>query len=106
MMYAQTMRNVYVCLLFALGLAVAGCATQPPVQEMSDARQAVEAARDVGAQEYYPSLVEEANMRLSSAESNMRSGVYWAAKRDAEAAKDYAIDALLSTRRAKQELVE
>jgi hypothetical protein len=106
MMYARRMRNVYVFLLFAIALAVSGCATKPPVQEMSDARQAVAAARDVGAEEYYPSLVEEANMRLDSAESNMRSGVYWAAKRDAEAAKDYAIDALLSTRHAKQESVE
>jgi len=79
-------------------LVIAACATGAPVQEMSDARQAVAAANEVGADQYYPELLEEANMRLESAEKNMRSGVYWAAKRDADAAKDFAIDALLSTR--------
>ena len=106
MMYAPRMRTLYSSLLFFLALAISACATKPPVQEMSDARQAVAAALDVGAEDYYPSLVEEANMRLDSAEKNMRSGVYWAAKRDAEAAKDYAIDALLSTRRTKLEPAE
>ena len=93
-------------IFFCLAFAISACTTHAPVQEMSDARQAVEAALDAGAKEYFPILIEEADLRLGSAENNMRSGIYWAAKRDAEAAKDYAIDALLSTRRSKQEIVE
>jgi len=80
-------------------LLLLGCAAQAPVQQLSDARQAVAAAEDFGAKEYYPELLDEANMRLESAEKGMRQGIYWMAERDAEAAKDYAIDALLSTRR-------
>lgn len=90
----------------AVAIVLGACAAQPPVQEMSDARQAVAAAQEAGAEEFYPDLLEEANLRLEQAEDNVRLGIYWAAKRDADLAKDYAIDALLSSRRVREELAE
>jgi len=92
-----------ITLLFLVAVLIGACATRAPVQEMSDARQAVAAAGDIGAKEYYPEVYEEAAMRLESAEKNMQQGIYWAAKRDADAAKDFAVDALLSTRRRLEE---
>jgi len=80
-------------------LFIMACTARAPVQEMSDARQAVAAADEIGAQQYYPELLDEATLRLESAEKNMQQKIYWAAKRDADAAKNFAIDALLSTRR-------
>jgi len=88
-----------IALFSVLAFLVVACAARPPVQEMSDARQAVAAAVDAGAKEHYPDLLDEATLRLQRAEKNMRSGVYSLAKRDAAVAKDLAIDALLSTRR-------
>ena len=50
----QMKPKVRVALLWALliPLAVVGCAVAPPVQEMSDARQAIKAAREANAEQH------------------------------------------------------
>lgn len=80
-------------LLFAL-LLVGGCQTAPPVQEMSDARQAIMAARDAGAEEKAAAELNEAVEHLQSAEVALAERAYARARRDAVVAKDMAISAL------------
>ncbi len=71
---------------------VAGCAGAP-VQEMSDARQAVRAADKAGAEQYAPELMTEAERLLASARSNLYKGEYRLARDEAEQARDKAMEA-------------
>jgi len=84
--------------LFAM---VAGCATAPPVQEMSDARQAIAAARDAGADRLAPDELADAESLLSGAEKYLEVGTsasYWQARKAAISAKEQAFEALLTSR--------
>lgn len=81
-------------LLFAVLLVAAGCQTAPPVQEMSDARQAIMAAKEAGAAEKAPDQLNEAVGHLEAAEDALTEKAYLAAKRDAVLAKKRALDAL------------
>jgi hypothetical protein len=90
----------------ALVLAVlAACATAPPVQEMSDARQAIAAAREAGAERFASSQLEQAQQRLVAAQGFLNRGdtsANWAyARRDAVAAKEIALEAMLRSREAR-----
>lgn len=76
-------------LLFGL---LAGCVSAP-VQEMSDARQAIQAARDAGAERYVPETFGGAEQLLNQAEKELELGEYRAAQRKAMAAKEAAIRA-------------
>lgn len=80
--------------LLLLATLFSGCATAPPAQEMSDARQSLEAARSVGAQQHAPEMVDSAQQLLSRAESDIQSGHYEQAQRDATAARAAAHRAL------------
>ena len=75
-------------------LAVAACQTAPPVQEMSDARQAISAAKEAGAAELAAADLEAAIELLDSAEQSINSRNYAQARRDALAAKAKAHSAL------------
>lgn len=78
-------------LLFAILLG--GCASAP-YQQMSDARQAVEAARPVVAdQPDERAQLQEARAMLARAEEHLRAGEYKEARRLAEKARDIAIAA-------------
>ena|SRR5438128_11941125 len=66
-------------------LLLAACAT-PPVQEMSDARQAVDAAIESGATRAAPEKMGSAQAALKMAERLLRDHQF-------KAAKHYAIDA-------------
>lgn len=91
-------------LLVVLVAATSGCATAPPVQEMSDARQAIAAAREAGAEELAPDDLAQAEALLDGAEEYLElgtSGAYWQAKRNAISAKEVAFEALLTTRNAQ-----
>ncbi len=81
--------------LFAslLALAMAACTTAP-VQEMSDARQAIRAAREAGAAKDSPQQLAAAEALLSRAESSLSSRQFRTAKRYAIDAKAKAVDAL------------
>lgn len=82
-----------VLLLLAL-LSLGACQTAPPVQEMSDARQAITAAREAGAAELAAFHLKAAEDYLDSAKQALEAKDYWEARRDAKQAKMKALDAL------------
>lgn len=84
-------RTVFVCLWLAL---LTACATSPPVQEMSDARQAIMAAVQASAAESAPELLGEARRLLAEAERHLRSESYGQARVNALRAKNRAVEAL------------
>jgi len=73
---------------------LAACAvTQPPVQEMSNARQSIKAAEEVGAQEYASKLLFAAKEQLQTATNMLEAGEYEEARQSALDAKEFAIKA-------------
>ena len=54
----------------AVLLMATACETAPPVQEMSDARQAIAVAREAGAEAHAAAELIEAEKYLESAEQN------------------------------------
>lgn len=87
-------------LLFATFLAAAACQTAPPVQEMSDARQAIMAARNAGAAEKAPEDLRAAEEHEQEAKDLLSQKAYIRARRQAILARSRALDAL---RRSKIE---
>ncbi len=80
-------------LLTLLCVAAAGCAGAP-AQEMSNARQAIKAARDAGAEQAAPQTLNEAQSLLEQAEASLQKGDYKSARRSAVAAKGRAAEAM------------
>lgn len=76
-----------------LGIALAAC-SGAPVQEMSNARQAIRAAREAGAERMAPQKLNEAEVLLNRAEGNLQRRAYRDARRDAIAAHHKAAEAL------------
>lgn len=70
------------------------CATGPPVQEMSDARQAIAAAREAGAADRAAEDLLAAEAYLDSAQRSLSERAYGSARRDATLAKERARKAL------------
>jgi hypothetical protein len=89
-------------LLFALLAAVqlVGCAGVP-VQEMSNARQAVQAAQKAGGAKYAPETMAEAEKLLASAKANLKKGEYRPARDEAELAREKAMEARRQAEAAK-----
>ncbi len=83
-------RTVLLLLLFLF----AACETAPPVQEMSDARQAIAVAKEAGAEELAAFHLKAAEKYLASAEKKLNERAYNQARRDAKQAKMKALDAL------------
>lgn len=79
--------------MLALGAVVLGCAGAP-VQEMSNARQAIKAAREAGAVQVAPQVMNEAQSLLERAELSLQRRAYGDARRDAVAARTKATEAL------------
>ena len=77
-------------LILLLMLVVAGCASAP-IQEMSDARQAIAAAEDA---EAASAPLTDAQRLLSEAEAQIRSGLWGMARANAIRARDLAVNAL------------
>jgi nucleoid-associated protein YgaU len=71
---------------------IAGCATAP-TQEMSDARQAVQSAREAGANTHAPVALDNAEKQLSQAERELQVHKYKRARNDATNAKQSAVKA-------------
>jgi phage terminase Nu1 subunit (DNA packaging protein) len=82
-----------ILLLVVSGCLVA-CETAPPVQEMSDARQAIAVAKEAGAADFAAFHLDAAEKYLASAEQNLNDHAYGQARRDAKQAKMKALDAL------------
>ena len=76
-------------------LAVLAACASAPVQEMSDARQALSAAAAADAERYSPEQYDRAKALLRQAESRLNNGAYNAAKR-------YAVDARFEAMRARE----
>ncbi|MFW2405135.1 MAG: hypothetical protein ACN4GT_10235 [Gammaproteobacteria bacterium] len=103
-MHQSSFRSVAPLWLLLLTVIVVGCAAAPPVQEMSDARQAIAAAREAGAAELAPTGLAEAEALLDGAEAQLEVGTsasYWQAKKSAISAKEVAFEALLTSRDAQ-----
>lgn len=86
-------RGVPVVFLFVL----AACGSGPPVQEMSDARQAIAVARQAGAEERAAEQLRDAEELLSRAQQKLSDRAYDEARDDALQAKLKALDALART---------
>ena len=96
----ETLRRLLPCLAL---LGVSACtAMGPPVQEMSDARQAIAAAREVGAATLASDSLVIAETRLAEAEVQLQDRMYWNAKKLAMGAKESAIAALLYSRSLRE----
>jgi PBP1b-binding outer membrane lipoprotein LpoB len=81
-------------------MQLAGC-VGAPVQEMSNARQAVRAAQQAGGAQHAPEAMSEAERLLQSAKTNQSKGEYRIAREQAEQARDKAMDALHEVEAAK-----
>ena len=86
-------RSLVPIVLLAL-VAIGGCVTSPPVQEMSDARQAIAAAEQADAAEHAPAELNEAQSFLAQAEQQLREEAYGPARANAVRAKNRAVEAL------------
>lgn len=86
-------RLLRVTWLATLLLGLAACQTAP-VQEMSDARQAISVAREAGAAEHAADDLSAAVDYLQSAERHLNDRQYENARDDATLAKQKALDAL------------
>ena len=78
--------------LFPL-LFLSACTVMPPVQEMSDARQAIKAAREANAQKFAPQKLRSAEDSMELATRTLEQGEYEAARMAASVAKALAIKA-------------
>ena len=81
-------------LILTLLLYAGGCATAPPVQEMSDARQAIAAAEEADASRLAPVPLGDARRFLAEAENQLRQEQYGLARNNAVRAKNRAVEAL------------
>ena len=84
-------------------LFVVGACETMPVQEMSDARQAISAAREAGAEEHAAEQLMAAEAALESAEKSLSTRNYGVARQEAMAAKSAAIDALRVSEAARED---
>ncbi len=75
-------------------LAILAACASAPVQEMSDARQAIRAAEAAGATQHSPQQLREAYLLLEKAQKNLESRDYPDAKRFARDARDKAVQTL------------
>ena len=99
-MYSTRLTSLLTGLLLGAALFVAGCETAPPVQEMSDARQAIAVAREAGAEELASIHLKAAEFYLKSAEEKLNNQDFLQARYDAKQAKMKALDALRFTEKS------
>jgi len=86
-------RALYVFVAAAAAAALYGCAGAP-VQEMSDARQAMAAAAQVHAEKAAPTEMSVARRYMDAAQAALDSGDYGTAREDAILASQAAAKAL------------
>ena len=79
-----------------------GCATSPPVQEMSDARQAIAAAVDADAERLAPEPLDDAQGYLDEAEAQIRARSFNLARTNAIRARNSAVYALQASQDASR----
>ena len=79
----STMKPIFYLFFFVL---LTACTFTAPVQEMSDARQAIRSAEEAGAAEY-------ANERLADAVDLLQQAQFWLDKKAYANARQFALDA-------------
>lgn len=79
---------IFIIVLFALS----ACATLPPLQEMSNARQTIAAAKEMNSNAEQSEKILEAERLLSRAERRMEVNLYEPARQDALRAQKEAIE--------------
>jgi hypothetical protein len=82
-------------------LCLLGCSTGPPVQEMSDARQAIVAAAAAGATRVSSPDYAAAQAAIARAEAHLQAEEYGRARLAAMQAKHHAAAALASAQHAE-----
>ena len=90
---ARTSRFLAACMLAGLLSACAGA----PVQEMSDARQALAAAEQADAATHAPVDMADARHYLDAAQAALDAGDYSTAREDAQLARRAALKALMKS---------
>ena len=98
----QAIKRVILALTAMLGSAMLVACATAPVQEMSDARQAIRAAQDAGAAISAAKPLSEAQIALNRAELSLSKRYFRAAKRNAEEAHGKAVEALQQARGEKK----
>ena len=83
--------------LLLLGSASLSCVTSPPVQEMSDARQAISAAEQANAARFAPEPLGDARRFLQQAEQQLQQQAFGPARANAVRARNRAAQALASS---------
>ena len=78
--------------VLVLAISAAAC-TSVPTQEMSDARQAINSARDADAAAYAPRSMDSAERLLDDAERSLKQGRYDVARDEALEARQAAMKA-------------
>lgn len=78
-----------------IGIFLSACAVSAPVQEMSNARQSIGAAKEAGAGDLADELLSEAQQRLRSATEELDAGEY-------ERARVLALEAIHLALKARQ----
>lgn len=86
--------------LICAALGASGCVTSPPVQEMSDARQAISAAEQADAARFAPETLGDARRYLEAAEQQLLQEAYGPARMNAVRARNRAVQALTSSQNA------
>lgn len=77
----------------AFSILLASCAVTPPVQEMSDARQAINAAKEANASELAPTSLRKAEESLDAAARGLEKKRFLDAREAAKEARLHAIRA-------------
>lgn len=98
-------KSLRICIAACL---LSGCASAP-IQEMSDARQSLQAAHAAGAETHAPAVMQQAQQSLSAAEESLAHHAYGSAKNEATTAKQAAVTARSvaeSMRRAEATVAE
>jgi Domain of unknown function (DUF4398) len=84
-------------LLVTFTSGAVACVTSPPVQEMSDARQAISAAEQANAARFAPDTLGDARRYLQQAEQQLQQQAFGPARANAVRAKNRAAQALASS---------
>lgn len=92
-MWSRQLRRAVLIALYLSLATLSGCAATAPVQEMSDARQALRAAEQAGAGERNLESYLTAREMLESAEALLNAGDYRSARDKADRARLHAVKA-------------
>ncbi len=89
--------------VFLTAMVLAACVTSPPVQEMSDARQAIAAAEAADAETLAPESLAAAREYLLEAERFLQQEAYGPARTNAVRARNRAVAALRASNATLEE---